>query len=34
VVRVALAVLLLSLPLRAEQLELRFWDVGQGDAVL
>src|SRR5260370_24238380 len=33
-VRVALTLLLLALPLRAQQLELRFLDVGQGDAIL
>jgi competence protein ComEC len=33
-IRTALAVVLLSLPLRAQQLELRFLDVGQGDAIV
>ena len=33
-IRIALAVVLLSLPLRAQQLELRFVDVGQGDAIV
>src|SRR5438552_1549391 len=33
-IRVALAVVLLSLPLRAQQLELLFLDVGQGDAIV
>jgi beta-lactamase superfamily II metal-dependent hydrolase len=33
-VRIALTVLLLALPLRAQQLEVRFLDVGQGDAAL
>jgi len=34
VVRLALSLLLLALPLWGQQLELRFLDVGQGDAVL
>ena len=33
-IRIAVAVVLLALPLRAEQLELRFLDVGQGDAIV
>src|SRR5438132_11440592 len=33
-IRVALAVVFLTLPLRAQQLELRFLDVGQGDAIV
>src|SRR5207237_5645158 len=33
-IRIALAVVLLSLPLRAQQLEIRFLDVGQGDAIV
>jgi competence protein ComEC len=33
-IRIALAVVLLSLPVRAQQLELRFLDVGQGDAIV
>src|SRR5712692_3585378 len=33
-VRVALILLVLALPLRGQQLELRFLDVGQGDAAV
>src|SRR5437762_726681 len=33
-IRIALAAVLLALPLRAQQLELRFLDVGQGDAIV
>src|SRR5205085_7249650 len=33
-IRISLAVVLLSLPIRAQQLELRFLDVGQGDAIV
>jgi hypothetical protein len=32
-VRVALTLILLALPLWAQQLKLRFLDVGQGDAI-
>ena len=33
-IRIALTVVLLALPLRAQQLEMRFLNVGQGDAIL
>src|ERR1700730_4123427 len=33
-ISIALTVVLLALPLRAQQLEMRFLDVGQGDAIL